>query len=373
MAGGIKRAATVIRQMRASGKAIYIVDGDLVAGTGRQDELKAEALAEYCRSLDAKALGYMAADAKLGLGEALQLDQLSGGLLVSSSIASPPALAIAQSKPSGPFLITAVSMKPSDLASKIGAEFVDMDASVKGLIKSAQDQGLAAILMIDGGEDDARNLADKYPALALIEYQTDGDPPSEPVKVNNCTLVTPGGKGKTVVKMQFDGSHFSGYSVTHLDPEFRDDPSVARIYSRYLARVDAEDLLASVPRSVTGKFVGSSTCASCHGEAFKVWKASGHSHALQTLIGQSHGRDPDCVGCHVVGLQSTFGFRSLKSTPQFANVGCESCHGPGRNHVLDPKPFSLPKIGEKECLSCHTSDNSPGFDFGKFWPRISHR
>jgi hypothetical protein len=102
-----------------------------------------------------------------------------------------------------------------------------------------------------------------------------------------------------------------------------------------------------------------------------VWKTSDHAHALKTLVAEAHDRDPDCVGCHVVGLDRVGGFVGAEKTPHLAHVGCESCHGPAARHVREPQT-PMPKVGAAGCSSCHDPRNSPRFSFASYWPRIQH-
>ena len=104
--------------------------------------------------------------------------------------------------------------------------------------------------------------------------------------------------------------------------------------------------------------------------------------------------DPECIACHVVGWNTTEllpyrgGFLSEQETPRLINVGCESCHGPGENHVRAEsgsnevlqaslrRAIRLPVEGgaaKRECLTCHDGDNSPLFDFDTYWQKIVHK
>jgi hypothetical protein len=127
----------------------------------------------------------------------------------------------------------------------------------------------------------------------------------------------------------------------------------------------------SLLSTANSPFVGAESCAACHDEAFKIWEQTGHAHAMATLENKKQQFDTECVGCHVVGFQKG-GFQSLVTTPQYANVQCESCHGPGRNHVDNPGKgygFMETPVG---CTVCHTQPNSPDFDFETYWPKVKH-
>lgn len=118
-------------------------------------------------------------------------------------------------------------------------------------------------------------------------------------------------------------------------------------------------------------FVGTETCAGCHVEQYDIWKKTGHSHAMATLEARNQQFDPACVRCHVVGYENG-GFQALYSTPQFANVQCESCHGPGQRHADSPGKgygFMATPVG---CIECHTKVNSPDFNFATYWPKVKH-
>ena len=118
-------------------------------------------------------------------------------------------------------------------------------------------------------------------------------------------------------------------------------------------------------------YVGVETCAGCHEKENEVWVKSRHGHAMATLEKKNQQFDNECVGCHVVGFQKG-GFQSLYTTPQFANVQCEECHGPGREHASNPGKgygFMATPVG---CMQCHKEPNDPHFDFAVYWPKIAH-
>ncbi len=118
-------------------------------------------------------------------------------------------------------------------------------------------------------------------------------------------------------------------------------------------------------------YVGVETCAGCHQKEHEIWSTTRHAHAMATLEKKSEQFDNECIRCHVVGYQRG-GFQSLYTTPQFANVQCEECHGPGREHAANPGKgygFMATPIG---CMQCHKVPNDPDFDFAVYWPKIKH-
>jgi len=123
-------------------------------------------------------------------------------------------------------------------------------------------------------------------------------------------------------------------------------------------------------------YVGSDSCQSCHKAAFKGWKKSAHAHALNTLKVKGKNEDPTCVSCHVTGFREVGGFVSELDSLHLANVGCENCHGPRREHAGNPKASKDPKGNAARaravCSSCHLPPHSTKFAFDIYWKRIAH-
>ena len=130
----------------------------------------------------------------------------------------------------------------------------------------------------------------------------------------------------------------------------------------------------------TATYVGSASCAKCHEQIFRNWNQTPHARAIPTLEDTKYQWDPECIRCHVVGwyresgsgnwARLSSGFKDVESTPHLGGVGCENCHGPGSEHVRDPKaaPLFHPTGDDadaqwinKRCSKCHDADNSHGF------------
>jgi peroxiredoxin len=124
------------------------------------------------------------------------------------------------------------------------------------------------------------------------------------------------------------------------------------------------------------KHVGSQACQSCHAAEFETWSTSGHAHAVATLEKKDKQQDESCLKCHTTGFGKAGGFPSGEAAAahaDLARVGCESCHGPGGDHVAPdaPKRGTILSLGDKcdscvilqICGSCHDQANDPGFEF----------
>ncbi len=175
---------------------------------------------------------------------------------------------------------------------------------------------------------------------------------------------------------KLDFSFGSDQIFLWLTKDFEDSGSLAQIFKIYNERVaNAYKSLAKqrTAELVDTKFAGAKACQSCHPEAFMIWENSAHSHAFATLKGKVKHQDPECISCHVLGLKEKGGFVNETVTPHFANVQCETCHGPRKEHVSNPSanPGTL-KSAKEVCASCHHQPHSSNFIFETYWPKIRH-
>lgn len=339
MTGGIRRAAVAIRTLGS--KRIFLVNGALGSGIGTQMEFKVQTLAQSLHAMGAVAINVSDDDRALGDGFLANVNTLSGDVLLSGE---------SRTRKIGD--LTIVGMRREDRSNRLPAGKVGV--------------------LFDGDETGARAIAQRLQPIFVV-YRSAHDADREPIRVGSTWLISPGIDGKALVSFTLRGRTPARYQVTKLEPKFGDDPTVSRFYATYLRRVDRADLLAKAPRPDDTRYVGSSTCVKCHADAGVVWSKSGHSRAFATLETQGHGKDPDCVECHVVGLPSVYGFQSRAATPDLAAVGCESCHGGGKAHAETPSMAKMGKIGAKSCAPCHVSNHSPSFDFARYWPKVAHR
>ncbi len=121
-------------------------------------------------------------------------------------------------------------------------------------------------------------------------------------------------------------------------------------------------------------YVGSAICRDCHVDEFTTWIEQPHAKAYETLEAKNEAGNTECLGCHTTGMDKTGGFVLGGPTDKdLAAVGCESCHGPGGDHVGEDavKRGTILSLGDKcdscvilqICGSCHDDANDPGFEF----------
>lgn len=368
MSGGIRRRMAAIRSEGAD--TITFDAGDWIVGEGRQDVLKAQTMAQLLA--EGQAVGALGlSESSLGRGEVAQLARLSQGRLVAGGIDA-SSLGVAAQRSIGPFLVSTWSVRAKQSAATLGVSPRTETEVLGALLASSRVQKKAAVLITDLSVEAARAVAKRNPALAMIVYREGGTPSGAAQRVGSTLLVSPGGKGRFVVQVRWTGKGWKDYTVRELVPEIHDDPAASALYGRYLKRVSQEQLLEKVVRREGDPFSGSASCQSCHAAEHKIWSASRHAQALTTLESDGHGRDPECVICHVVGLDIRTGFRSREETPELAAVGCESCHGAGEAHVESKGRVKLPAATLDQCLTCHTGDTSPKFNSLTYWKKIQH-
>ena len=132
------------------------------------------------------------------------------------------------------------------------------------------------------------------------------------------------------------------------------------MYKAYQQLVTEANLLENYPRYSLPdglEYAGSQSCKSCHQYEYEKWSQKAHADAYSTLVEVGSQFDPECVICHVVGMNYESGFISEQQTSHLKDVGCENCHGPGSEHniTLGRAKTTEPK---STCLDCHTPETS---------------
>lgn len=279
----------------------------------------------------------------------------------------------------------------------------------------AAEKPALAVLLSHASLEESKQLAQKFPEYQLILSAggvEDGE--REPIMEGKTMIVQVGHKGKCVGVCAFypEAEQPLKFELVNLDKDrFKNAPEMIEVMRNYQERLRNENILErdpSIPHKSGNTYVGVAKCAECHKKAYDVWKTSKHSHAYESLEKGRPGQeanwvtrvfDPECIACHTTGwepqevLRFESGFVTGEITPLLKGQQCENCHGPGSHHVdleeqykadrksvtqelliAERKNVQLTEIKavKQVCFQCHDTDNSPNFDFEKYWAKIKH-
>jgi predicted CXXCH cytochrome family protein len=136
----------------------------------------------------------------------------------------------------------------------------------------------------------------------------------------------------------------------------------------------------------------STTCGNCHVDHQNKWVTTAHADAYAGLVNSGSAQD-FCYSCHTVSqngnqLTEAAGWNVVQDTA-YHDVQCESCHGPGAEHVETPDASDHPlarvrvltadlatgnidtdtATASGSCAECHNSTHSP---FVTEWASTGH-
>ncbi|HEY5789933.1 MAG TPA: multiheme c-type cytochrome, partial [Gammaproteobacteria bacterium] len=178
--------------------------------------------------------------------------------------------------------------------------------------------------------------------VAVLLVAAAGETPGEPAWHAGTLVLAPGTRGMRLGLAELEPSgdgrvRLAAHRVVELTNAIPDAARLAGWYSAYndALRADYQRQVAERKLRAGGEsgYLGARACLGCHATAAKAWQGSRHAHAFATLEKVGKAFDPNCVVCHSVAYGKPGGFLGLDETAELANVQCEACHGPGRDHV----------------------------------------
>ncbi|MBF0154991.1 MAG: hypothetical protein HQL64_14725 [Magnetococcales bacterium] len=378
--GGLDRHAVWLDRFRTERpEAVVIANGGLLVGGGTTERVKAEFILRGFALLRYDALG-------------LQWSDLAFG---RDFLATPPLPWVAsnwrdagfkssQALQRGSRKVLFLSWLDPAAAPKTagGNPIYPLEASMAALAEqtlSARKEGFFVILATALDLSRAKQLP--LAGVDLVLLQAD-ETMGNPVRIQETLAVRPGKWGMRLgvldVQLNAEGRIVDWqHQVADLGADLGHSPRMAPWYTAYTDRVRTANQeriaqLRTRRQGDAGSFVGADKCQSCHERQYQSWQASAHARALPTLERVSKDFDPDCLICHTVGLTLPGGFIDKGVTPHLAGVQCESCHGPGREHVTEGgsrKMSPLPEPTEALCRGCHNALHAPAFEFKHFRQR----
>lgn len=161
-------------------------------------------------------------------------------------------------------------------------------------------------------------------------------------------------------------------------------------------------------------YMGADNCKMCHkkaekGDQYGVWSKNVHAKAFETLKSEESAKIAkemgiegpateagECLVCHATGWEQDQGYeilsaefianpdnaRAVKKNNSKANVGCESCHGPGSgykskstmegiwNGEIEAASVGLWAPTDEVCKTCH-NEKSPTYKEFKYDEKVT--
>lgn len=411
--GGLRRRDTFLADLRERGWPVVAFDnGGLIRRFNIEQERKFAKTVEGLKLMDYKAVGFGPDDLKLPAGSLLAA--VAGTDMFVSANAGlfdigtddVPRFRIIEA---GGMKIGVTAVLGDQLQKQIANGDIKLMPAKKALEEVVpeleKEKCDIHVLLAHANIDETKELAKAFNLfhVAVMAHGPD-EPPHESKKIpgTKTYLIEVGHKGMYAITLGISKERKVSYQRVPLDHRFADAKEIDELivdYQDELKQLGWRGLeLRPADHEPKGKFVGSKDCAGCHAAEFKIWQATPHAHATDSLMHAKPNRqfDPECISCHATGWnpQEFFpyktGYDSIESTPQLVGSGCENCHGPGADHVSAEKGTDKalrdrlrkvmngtatganPQKQRESCMRCHDLDNSPDFDFKTYWKKIEH-
>lgn len=180
-------------------------------------------------------------------------------------------------------------------------------------------------------------------------------------------------------------TQFSSYShhFETMRKELPDNPAVRAIVDATTTEVNRigkaavkariSDSSGKNQEGISENYAGSNACTSCHAPQFAKWRGTQHATAYDTLEAKGQQFNVQCLPCHVTGPAAQTGQEMLALAHDLRQVGCESCHGPCRAHILQPTDAKAERPTMATCQRCHSGDHDDRFNFFEALSRLRCR
>jgi hypothetical protein len=384
--GGLSRRAVIFNRVPED-KRMIIDIGSLVDGRSEQDEIKFNIILQAFRLLNYDLVSLSEKDIETGKNFGILEDTDSLFNIISyqqsSDVDVPAKFTRRLLLREKPILVTVATFdaktKPMEQIGQFFASGVN-----PGQMGS---KSKVNILILNHCDDTIIDfITRKVPVVDCIVRPSESDEPQVAGGVNNRPLVFSVGRfGRYVCGLQitespaYKGKPRLSVHTIEVKGELKEDASLVQLYKGYQQIVAERGLLENYQRFILPdnlEYTGSESCKGCHEYheyEYEKWSQKAHARAYATLERVGSQFDPECVTCHVVGMEYESGFVSEQKTGHLKNVGCENCHGPGSEHIRSGGTTAL--TGPKSaCIDCHTPDHSGEYagNEGDFLEKIVH-
>lgn len=120
-------------------------------------------------------------------------------------------------------------------------------------------------------------------------------------------------------------------------------------------------------------------CGNCHIGPQGQWEETGHADAWAGLQDSGHAQ-AFCESCHTTNelgnVQTTAAGYNASPEVRYHDVTCESCHGPGLEHVQNPSDPNIPNapldVGADNTLGCGECHSGAHHPYTDQWETSGH-
>ena len=355
--GGLERRPAVFNTVPAD-KRLLIDTGSLVETNSEQDLIKFDIIVEALRLLDYDLVNLTEDDLEIAANRGLL-----GSPIVRFASPYGDDDEIARGIESR-YLLSGEYVNISVLTFDVDRSPIEQIR--EGFGPPKQGEKSVNILLVNRCDETIIASAARLGIVDCLVCPSDADEPMVIGGTNKKPLVFSIGRfGRYICRLQIEKARVRDrlklkFHAIEVGENLEKDASLVDLYKGYQQIVRDSNLLEKHPRYVLDgglTYVGSEACKACHQPAYEKWQETGHARAYATLENVGSQFDPECVACHVVGLDYESGFVSTRETPGRKDVGCENCHGPGSKHV---KTFDVADITgpQSTCIECHTPEHS---------------
>lgn len=337
--GGLPRRAYIVEQIREYGFPTFLVDaGNIFDG-------KEEIDAKRC-AVNLKAMSAMGYDAV-----ALSQTDLSYGdayLRQQRAVTAFPFLTSTENDFTQPFVIKSIGQRTIAFVADVVQEQTVSQADVVVALGNVE--------------------ASKHIDVAIQPDEI------ETMRAENGTLYVgskPEGKTLGLLALWIDANgELTRHYATQLalTGDVEESESVRQLLTNFYREVsqlsDTTPLFANqhLEQDQQNGYVSATACQRCHQQEYLQWSATRHAFAFETLLKKERYFDAGCVSCHTTGFGYPTGFQIGAQDSTLKGVQCETCHGPGKQHVGNPKKSNIRSGADTSlCLTCHDTKHSPGF------------
>ncbi len=280
------------------------------------------------------------------------------------------------------FGLIGTDVKIRTLLSERALEVRDPIATAKALVPELRKKADIVVLLSHIGLTEGQRLTLEVPGVDVMIFGHQPGLFREIAKTNNVINTRSGERGQYIpgIHLVVEDEKITSYDgeVVTLDDKVPADDEMNRsvdafndeMNRRFSNATPAAAAQAASTPLAGDHYLGEKNCRRCHEAEYQMYSTQQHARAFATLTKNQRDASPDCLPCHVVGYGKAGGFVSKQTTPDLVNVQCENCHGMGTKHPTKGEAAAV--VGPDVCLTCHTHDQDPNFDYDQALTKIVH-